>query len=327
MPRIFRRVALMSAFALLLAAGPLVAQDATPTPDPAQPPASATPEPLPTRGPRPRSFAIVNDDRAALQFFFESVVPQGQTRLARVVGDDIRSVQADWLGRTVSFWPADDGSFYGLLSADMEAPVANANPLTVTVTYASGTPSTLETNVPTVRGSFINQDLSLPAAKGHLLDPVTERSELALLDLFIAPNTTVRGWDETGFILPIQAGLISPFGAVRTFNGAHRTRHTGWDITVTGGQPISAMAAGTVVMDQTLPIRGSYILLDHGYGVYSGYAHLDEVNVELGQRVEQGTILGTVGNSGRTSGPHFHWETAVGGVWVDSKQLLELWMP
>jgi murein DD-endopeptidase MepM/ murein hydrolase activator NlpD len=317
----------MSAFVLLLAAGPLAAQDAIPTPDPAQASAAPTPEPLPTRGPRPRSFAAVNDDRAALQFFFEGVVPQGQTRLARVVGDGIRSVQADWLGRTIAFWPADDGSFFGLLSADMEAPVADVNPLSVTVTYTSGAPSTLEANVPIVRGSFINQDLTLPAAKGELLDPVTERSELALLDLFIAPNTPVRGWGDAGFILPIPAGLISPFGAVRTFNGAHRTRHTGWDITVTGGQPIQAMAAGTVVMDQTLPIRGRYVLLDHGYGVFSGYAHLADVNVELGQRVEQGTIIGTVGNSGRASGPHFHWETAVGGVWVDSKQLLELWMP
>jgi murein DD-endopeptidase MepM/ murein hydrolase activator NlpD len=169
--------------------------------------------------------------------------------------------------------------------------------------------------------------LTLPAAKGDLLDPVTERSELALLDLFIAPATETRGWDQTGFQLPIPAGLISPFGAVRTFNGAHRTRHTGWDIRVVGGQPIMAMAGGTVVMQQTLPIRGQYVLIDHGYGVYSGYAHLAEVYVEVGQQVAQGTVVGTVGDTGRTSGPHFHWETAVNGVWVDSVQLLELWMP
>lgn len=326
MPNLFRRVTLLAALLFCLA-GPAAAQDATPTPDPSLPPAAATPEPLPTRGPRPRSFAVVNDDRAALQFFFEGVTPQGQTRLARVAGDDIRAVSAQWLGRTVNFWPAGDGSFYGLLAVDMEQPVTDINPLAVTVTYADGEPSTLNANVPIVRGSFINQVLALPAAKGYLLDPVTERSELALLELFIAPQTSVRGWGDAGFILPIAAGLTSPFGAVRTFNGAYRTRHTGWDITVTGGLPIRAMAGGTVVLSETLPIRGHYLLIDHGYGVYSGYAHLDEVEVEMGQRVEQGTVIGTVGSGGRTSGPHFHWETAVDGVFVDAVQLLELWMP
>ncbi|MFN8377821.1 MAG: M23 family metallopeptidase [Anaerolineae bacterium] len=326
MPLSLRRMVPLTVLAFCLA-GPVVAQDATPTPDPALPAAAATPEPLPTRGPRPRSFAAVNDDRAALQFFFEGVAPQGQTRLARVVGDDIRSVTAEWLGHTVNFWPAADGSYFGLLGVDMEETVTDTNPLVVTVTFGTGDPSTLSANVPIVRGSFINQSLTVPAAKGYLLDPVTERSELALLELFTSPSTSVRGWDDTGFILPIPAALHSPFGAVRTFNGAYRTRHTGWDITVTGGQPIMAMASGTVVMNQMLPIRGQYVLIDHGYGVYSGYAHLAESYVEVGQRIEQGTVIGTVGNGGRTSGPHFHWETAVDGVWVDSVQLLEMWMP
>ena len=326
MPSFLRRMAALAMLVLCLA-GPAAAQDITPTPDPSLPPPAATPQPLPTRGPRPRSFAVVNDDRAALQFFFEGVTPQGQTRLARVVGDDIRSVSAEWLGRTVNFWPAEDGSFYGLLAVDVEQPVTNTNPLAVTVTYSTGEPSTLEANVPIVRGSFINQILSIPSAKGYLLDPVTERSELALLELFIAPSTTVRGWGEAGFILPIPAGLTSPFGAVRTFNGAYRTRHTGWDISVTGGLPVMAMAGGTVVFSETLPIRGQYVLVDHGYGVFSGYAHLSEVDVEVGQRVEQGAVIAALGSGGRTSGPHFHWEAAVDGVWVDSVQLLELWMP
>jgi hypothetical protein len=314
--------------ALLLAlalTAPLGAQEATPEPEPTAP--AATPEPLPTRGPRPRSFAITNDDRAALQFFFENVVPQGQTRLARVVGDDIVSVRADWLGGIVDFWPADDGSFYGLLSADMETPPANPNPLTIAVTYRDGTRSTLDASAPIVRGSFINQSLSVPAEKGHLLDPVTERGELARIGVVAARATPDCQWDSNGFILPVQAALTASFGVVRTFNGTYRTRHTGWDIRVVGGQPVGAMAAGTVVMAEALPIRGNYVFIDHGCGVYSGYAHLDEVYVSVGHRVDQGSVVGTVGSNGRSSGPHFHWETAVNGVWVDSVQLLEMWMP
>ncbi|HYO87364.1 MAG TPA: M23 family metallopeptidase [Candidatus Limnocylindrales bacterium] len=321
-----RRPILWILLTLLLAA-PVGAQESTPEPEPGAPAPSATPEPLPTRGPRPRSFAITNDDRAALQFFFENVVPQGQTRLARVVGDDIVAVRADWLGSVVDFWPADDGSYYGLLAADMETPISNSNPLAVTVTYRDGASSTLNANAPIVQGSFINQSLTIPAAKGYLLDPVTERAELARLGVVTARSTPERRWDASGFILPIQAGLNSPFGAVRTFNGTYRTRHTGWDIRVVGGQPVAAMAAGTIVLVDTLPIRGHYVLIDHGYGVYSGYAHLAEVFVDVGHRVDQGSVIGTVGDNGRTSGPHFHWETAVDGVWVDSVHLLEMWMP
>ncbi len=312
---------------VLLMSAPALAQESTPEIDPAAPVPTATPEPLPTRGPRPRSFAITNDDRAALQFFFENVVPQGQTRLARVVGDDISAVQANWLGGVVDFWPVDDGSYYGLLAADVEEPTANPNPLTVMVTYRDGASSTLEANAPIVSGGFINQSLSIPAEKGYLLDPVTERAELARLGVASAPSTPECQWDENGFILPVQAPLTSSFGSVRTFNGTYRTRHTGWDIRVIGGQPVGAMAAGTVVLVDALPIRGNYVLIDHGCGVYSGYAHLAEVFVQVGHRVDQGSIIGTVGDNGRTSGPHFHWETAVNGVWVDSVQLLEMWMP
>lgn len=310
---------------LTLAAAPLGAQEATPETEP--PAANATPEPPPTRGPRPRSFAITNDDRAALQFFFENAVPQGQTRLARVVGDDIVSVRAEWLGGVVEFWPAADGSFYGLLSADMEQPIANPNPLAVIVTYRDGTSSTLNANAPVVRGNFINQSLSIPSEKGYLLDPVTERGELARLSVAAAHFTPECRWDSNGFVLPIPGNINSPFGAVRTFNGTYRTRHTGWDIRVMGGQPVAAMAAGTVVLVDALPIRGNYVLIDHGCGVYSGYAHLAEVYVAVGHRVAQGSVIGLVGSNGRTSGPHFHWETAVNGVWVDSVQLLEMWMP
>ncbi|QYU68492.1 M23 family metallopeptidase [Leptolyngbya sp. 15MV] len=73
--------------------------------------------------------------------------------------------------------------------------------------------------------------------------------------------------------------------------------------------------------------RGNYVLIDHGYGIYSGYAHLGTMHVTRGQDVTRNQVLGTVGDTGRVSGPHFHWEMAVNGNWVDSVQFIQLWMP
>src|SRR5690606_323043 len=148
--------------------------------------------------------------------------------------------------------------------------------------------------------------------------PDTERAELARLESIFATTTTERYWDETGFQMPILSRLTSPFGAFRTFNNTLNTRHTGWDIRSTLGTPILASAAGKVVYAGMMDIRGNYVVIDHGYGVYSGYAHMSQVHVTRGQTVAKGQVIGVVGNTGRTSGPHFHWEIAVNGEWVDA---------
>lgn len=325
-----RLFALLSLVLLILAVAPLIAQD---QPPPAEPTAESgldavppgTPLPLPTRGARPASFLIAENDRAQLHFFFQALA-QGETQLMRVIGRDIANVRALFVGDLIDFFAFED-DFYGLIAAGMEQTTGRNNPLAVYVTFNDGTRTTLETNVEIVQGGFIRQQVTLAPDKGYLLDTETERGELARLESLTARISSERLWDETGFQLPILAALTSPFGAFRTFNGALNTRHTGWDIRTTLGQPVMASAAGTVVFAGMLPIRGSYVLIDHGFGVFTGYAHFSTTHVTRGLDVAKGQIIGTAGDSGRTSGPHFHWELAVNGDWVDSVQFVELWMP
>ncbi len=278
-----------------------------------------TPAPLPTREPRPAVFAVTNDDRAGLQTFFIGPVPQGETRLLRVVGDDIESVTANWLNEVITFWPAEDNNFYGLLATAMEAPTGSTT-LSVVVTYADGTQSTLATSLDIVNGAFITQNVNIPANRGYLLDASVERSELARLESAVSQTTLERLWDSDGFHLPIM-------NAFRVFNGTLSTRHTGTDIRTTLGVSVNAMGGGRVAYTGLLPIRGNYVLIDHGYGVFSGYAHCTEVLVEYGDPVERGQTVCISGDTGRTQGPHFHWETTVNGVCVSPIQLLQMWMP
>jgi murein DD-endopeptidase MepM/ murein hydrolase activator NlpD len=121
--------------------------------------------------------------------------------------------------------------------------------------------------------------------------------------------------------------LTSPFGAVRVFNNNFNTLHTGWDYQVGVGQPVMATASGVVAFAGPLDIRGNYVLIDHGYGVYSGYAHHSVIYVTQGQPVSAGQIIGQVGTTGRSSSPHAHFEMAVNGYWIDSVDFMKLPLP
>ena len=312
---------------------PLVAPlSASPNPQDVPPtdatPAPPTAEPLPTRMPRPAPSFTTTQDNATLQLYFQTL-PQGTTGLARVSannGATIANVRARFLDGLIDFFSADDG-FYGLLSTGMEQQTSHNNELDVFVTYSDGTRTTFNTQVEITLGAFIRQDVTLAPDKTYLLDIDTERNELAQQESVFTTYTEEKMWDDTGFQLPILAALTSPFGAFRTFNGTLNTRHTGWDIRATMGTPIMASAAGRVAFAGPLQIHGNHVIIDHGYGVFSTYSHFSVVHVTRGEMVAKGQIIGEVGDTGRTSGPHFHWEIAVNGNFVDSVQFLEMWMP
>jgi murein DD-endopeptidase MepM/ murein hydrolase activator NlpD len=323
------RAATLLLFALLLVA-PLTAQDQPPDPSGLDA-AAGTPASLPTREPRPAPIVSVSAENTRLDRYFE-VLPQGETGLLRLAGTNaanspIIEAHADLFDKRSAFFSAGDQGWFALVAASIEQATRDDYPMVVSVSYADGTQTTLQMTIMVVLGSFIRQNVSLPADKGYLLDIETERNELARLESIYAGYTELRTWDETGFQLPISANLTSPFGAFRTFNGTLNTRHTGWDIRTTLGQQVMSSAAGRVVFSGWLDIRGNHIIIDHGYGVYSGYSHFDQVNVRRGDTVTKGQILGLTGATGRTSGPHFHWEMAVNGSYVDSVQFITMWMP
>jgi len=113
------------------------------------------------------------------------------------------------------------------------------------------------------------------------------------------------------------------FGHRRSYNGsAYDFFHTGLDYCGTIGVDIYASAAGRVVLSEELIVLGNVTVIDHGWGVFSAYAHQSEVFVQVGDWVEKGQLIGLVGETGRVSGPHLHWEVIVGGVQVDPLQWL-----
>ena len=121
--------------------------------------------------------------------------------------------------------------------------------------------------------------------------------------------------------LPSPGAITSQFGTRREYNGGElKSFHSGTDFGGGPGSQIVAPAAGVVVLAETLPVRGNATIIDHGWGVTTGYWHQTEIYVAVGDVVAAGQVIGTVGSTGRSTGPHLHWEMWVGGVQVDPMQ-------
>lgn len=126
------------------------------------------------------------------------------------------------------------------------------------------------------------------------------------------------------FAWPVQGRISGRFGNARTYNGQPGAGHSGMDIAVPAGTPVKAPAAGVVTFsDPDLYLTGGTVVLDHGYGISSNFLHLSRIDVKVGDRIEQGQVIATVGATGRATGPHLHWGMNWFDVRIDPLLVLE----
>lgn len=125
-----------------------------------------------------------------------------------------------------------------------------------------------------------------------------------------------------GFIVPVDGPTSSPFGLRRFFNDQPRRPHSGLDLAAPAGTPILAPAAGTVLDAGDFYFNGNTVFIDHGGGLITMYCHLRDVTVRKGQPVAAGETIGSVGATGRVTGPHLHWGVALNGALVDPSLFL-----
>ena len=135
-----------------------------------------------------------------------------------------------------------------------------------------------------------------------------------------------RLWTEP-FEKPIKSAITSPFGSKRLFNGKTKSYHSGLDFRAAVGTPIYAANAGIVKLAQDLFYSGNIVIIDHGMGVFTNYAHLSRMDVAPGQYVKRGQQIGLAGATGRVNGPHLHWGAKVNGVTVNPMELIERLAP
>jgi len=139
----------------------------------------------------------------------------------------------------------------------------------------------------------------------------------------------VRYW-EGEFIMPVDGGRVNPkdFGKRRYVNDAPTSyRHNGLDIGHDEGTPIKATNNGRVLLAEYLIETGNTIIIEHGYGLKSWHYHMKDLYVKAGDMVKKGDIIGTVGSTGFSTGPHLHFSFTVNDVWINPLTIIEQGIP
>jgi murein DD-endopeptidase MepM/ murein hydrolase activator NlpD len=159
-------------------------------------------------------------------------------------------------------------------------------------------------------------EANLTALPGKLSSLETEasRQEQSLRELQEYFDDQRSLLASTPSIWPARGWVTSDFGTRIDPYTAERKMHQGMDIATPHGQPIYTPSDGTVVFLGTEGGYGKVLVVDHGYGVKTRYGHLSEIHVRLGDRVKRGDKVASVGNTGRSTGPHLHYEVRVNGI-------------
>jgi len=242
---------------------------------------------------------------------------QGDTYLIKVSSESPVTVKASLNGKEPVFVDMGGGvqMAYGAIHALTEVGVY---PLTMEFTNSNGETYRFDQYVMINSGNFATD----PPLE---VDPVTVgteevKREDAIFKEIVAPITPIQQWEGLWYSPAQDADcIISSFGSRRTYNDDPTLYyHTGLDLGYCKGTDVYAPAVGTVVAvlpDQV--VRGNTLVIDHGLGIYSIYFHLSSFNVNEGDIVAPGQLIGIIGSTGRSTGPHLHFEINIQGTPVN----------
>ncbi len=232
-------------------------------------------------------------------------------------------VEAVVFEKTFPFFSAREGrTWTGIVGIDLEA-VAGAYNVRVQLTDKQGRlqvcdhPLKIRSKEFPTRNLTVDEKFVTPPqdALGRIEE---EGKRVAAIFAEVDEQRYWRG----AFSAPVPGPSISSFGKRNIMNGKPRSPHSGADFEAEEGTPVSAPNAGKVVLVDDLYYSGNTVIIDHGQGLYSYFAHLSRFSVKPGDRVSRGDVVGRVGATGRVTGSHLHWSVRLVGTRVDPLSLI-----
>jgi murein DD-endopeptidase MepM/ murein hydrolase activator NlpD len=224
-------------------------------------------------------------------------------------------------GVALEFWPAGADTWQALVGVPLESAIGK-HEIVVRAADAEGATASTTVALTIERAQFETRRLQVADRYADPPDAVIERivREARLLEELFAQSPSERFW-RGPFRMPVAGPSTSSYGRRTVINGRPGSRHQGADFRAARGTPVTAPNAGVIVLASDLYYAGSTVVLDHGQGLVSLFAHLSQVGVEVGARVEQGDQIGKAGATGRVTGPHLHWAVRLHGTSVDPLSL------
>ncbi len=239
------------------------------------------------------------------------------------VANSHATVSGKLFKRTIPFFPHTNTSFAGIVGLDMQDPPGQ-HTLQVT-THDSKQTAQLSYSITIHKEDYRVQHLTLPKNKVDLDSKTLKRVRLEQKEMAEAFRhiSSEPFWKET-FLEPVKGRISGRFGSRRVINGQHKRPHSGEDIAAPTGTPVKAINKGKVVATVDHFFSGKGVVIDHGVGLFSMYFHLSEIDVQPGQTLNKGDMLGKVGATGRATGPHLHWGIRLNGARVNPYALTTL---
>jgi len=244
---------------------------------------------------------------------------QGGTEVIRVQTQEGVTLSGTLVDMPLHFFQTDNGQvalqgIHALLEPGIY-------PLLMEANLPDGSKQSFEQMMLVTSGNYLREDILLNDPS--TIDPAVTEPELQNITAITAPATPIRFWDGI-FTAPAVYPdcFTSRYGTRRTYKVVNSDTeipgfHSGLDFCGGEGLQIFAPAAGKVVFAAPLTVRGNATIIDHGWGVYSGFWHQSQLLVNVGDMVEPGQVIGLVGGTGRVTGPHLHWEVWVNGIQVN----------
>jgi hypothetical protein len=255
------------------------------------------------------------------------VTTQGTLLIADITGVKTHAgIAGEWDGRPMPLWAegAKAGTLHGLIGVDLEkAPGKYA--WKVSWPDAMGKTVSCSVSVTVRAGKFPTEHLKV---EKRFVQPDPEQQKRAedeqkKMRAIYETVTPERYWDGK-FRMPLKGVTTGGnFGRRRILNGEARSPHGGVDFPAPNGTAVFASQSGIIVVAEELFYSGNTVVLDHGYGIYTMYAHLSELEVKAGDKIAAGAEIGKVGATGRVTGPHLHWGLTVDHARVNALGIVQ----
>lgn len=238
---------------------------------------------------------------------------EGRPFVVRIRADErVEDLEGDLEGRVLRPHGDGSGGSWAILGIPPE-PAYRTLRLRVRGKDSLGNEGLWQQAFPLVRTRFPTEELDFDAGIDSLAQAQVRAEEDARLMPIYRRENGPKRWNGP-WLSPVEGPITTEFGTRRSYNGRFpQGNHAGLDFAAPLGAPVRAPADGVVAFAAASPVRGNVLILDHGAGVFSTYAHLQRFQAETGQRVEAGQVVARVGSTGLSTGPHLHWE-----VWVDA---------
>ena len=253
------------------------------------------------------------------------VIESGSPVLIRVEAPATAVPEGDWRGKKLEFIRGRDGdAWYALAGVDVEVP-AGPSLLTITIQDANGAHSVLTRTVQIYPAHYRTGSLSVaPKFVEPSPDALQQiEAEKKLKDSVFAASAPEPLWSGN-FRRPVSSAPTDSFGVRRIFNGKLASIHKGMDFRAATGTPVHAGNSGVVVLARPLYYEGNCVIIDHGLGLFTLSMHLSRIDVQEGQHVATGELIGLSGATGRVTGPHLHWAVRWQKAYLDPAKLLQL---